>query len=254
MTETLQLETRGNILLITLNRPEARNAMDFETATALAAALDLLESRDELSVAILTGAGGTFCSGMDLKGFLAGKRPSLPGRGFGGLTEAPPRKVLIAAVEGYALAGGFEMALACDLIVASKAAKFGLPEVKRGLVAGAGGLMRLPRRMPYHIAMEYALTGNMLGAEQAHAYGLVNRLTEPGQALDAALALAEEVGANGPMAVAVSKQIVSESTDWSAAEMFERQRPIVAPVFSSADAREGAAAFAEKRKPVWTGK
>jgi enoyl-CoA hydratase len=254
MSETLQLETRGNILLITMNRPEARNAMDFETATALAAALDQLESRDDLSVAILTGAGGTFCSGMDLKGFLAGKRPSLPGRGFGGLTEAPPRKVLIAAVEGYALAGGFEMALACDLIVASKAAKFGLPEVKRGLVAGAGGLMRLPQRMPYHIAMEYALTGNMLGAEQAHAYGLVNRLTEPGQALEAALALAEEVGANGPMAVAVSKRIVSESTDWSAAEMFERQRPIVAPVFSSADAREGAAAFAEKRKPVWTGK
>lgn len=254
MSETLQLETRGNILLITLNRPEARNAMDFETATAMAAALDQFEQRDDLSVAILTGAGGTFCSGMDLKGFLAGKRPSLPGRGFGGLTEAPPRKVLIAAVEGYALAGGFEMALACDLIVASKAARFGLPEVKRGLVAGAGGLMRLPRRMPYHVAMEYALTGNMLGAEQAHAYGLVNRLTEPGQALEAALALAGEVGANGPMAVAVSKQIVSESTDWSAEEMFERQRPIVAPVFSSADAREGAAAFAEKRKPVWTGK
>ena len=254
MSETLQLETRGNILLITMNRPEARNAMDFETATALAAALDQLESRDDLSVAILTGAGGTFCSGMDLKGFLAGKRPSLPGRGFGGLTEAPPRKVLIAAVEGYALAGGFEMALACDLIVASKSAKFGLPEVKRGLAAAAGGLMRLPRRMPYHIAMEYALTGNMLGAEQAHAYGLVNRLTEPGQALEAALGLAGEVGANGPMAVAVSKQIVSESADWSAAEMFERQRPIVAPVFSSADAREGAAAFAEKRKPVWTGK
>ncbi len=254
MSETLQLETRGNILLITMNRPEARNAMDFETATALAAALDQLESRDDLSVAILTGAGGTFCSGMDLKGFLAGKRPSLPGRGFGGLTEAPPRKVLIAAVEGYALAGGFELALACDMIVASKAAKFGLPEVKRGLVAGAGGLMRLPQRMPFHIAMEYALTGNMLGAEQAHAYGLVNRLTEPGQALEAALALASEVGANGPMAVAVSKQIVNESADWSAAEMFERQRPIVAPVFASADAREGAAAFAEKRKPVWTGK
>lgn len=254
MSDTLQLETRGNILLITMNRPEARNAMDFETATALAAALDQLESRGDLSVAILTGAGGTFCSGMDLKGFLAGKRPSLPGRGFGGLTEAQPRKVLIAAVEGYALAGGFEMALACDLIVASKAAKFGLPEVKRGLVAAAGGLMRLPSRIPYHIAMEYALTGNMLGAEQAHTYGLVNRLTEPGQALEAAFALAEEVGANGPLAVAVSKQIVSESADWSAAEMFERQRPLVAPVFSSADAREGAAAFAEKRKPVWTGK
>ncbi|MEM5430542.1 crotonase/enoyl-CoA hydratase family protein [Cupriavidus oxalaticus] len=254
MSDTLQLETRGNTLLITMNRPQARNAMDFETATALAAAIDQLESRDGLAVAILTGAGGTFCSGMDLKGFLEGKRPSLPGRGFGGLTEKPPRKVLIAAVEGYALAGGFELALACDLIVSSKAAKFGLPEVKRGLVAGAGGLMRLPRRVPYHIAMEYALTGNMLGAEQAHAYGLINRLTEPGEALQGALALAEEIGANGPLAVAVSKQIVAESADWSNEEMFERQRPLLAPVFTSADAREGAAAFAEKRKPVWTGK
>ncbi len=254
MSDTLQLETRGNTLLITINRPQARNAMDFETAIALAAALDQLERRDELSVAILTGAGGTFCSGMDLKGFLEGKRPSLPGRGFGGLTEKPPRKVLIAAVEGYALAGGFELALACDLIVSSKAAKFGLPEVKRGLVAAAGGLMRLPRRVPYHIAMEYALTGNMLGAEQAHAYGLINRLTEPGEALQGALALADEIGANGPLAIAVSKQVVVESGDWTAAEMFERQRTLTTPVFSSADAREGAAAFAEKRKPVWTGK
>ncbi|WP_447920266.1 crotonase/enoyl-CoA hydratase family protein [Achromobacter aegrifaciens] len=254
MSDTLQLDTRGNTLLITINRPQARNAIDFETATALAAALDQLENRDDLSVAILTGAGGTFCSGMDLKGFLEGKRPSLPGRGFGGLTERPPRKVLIAAVEGYALAGGFELALACDLIVSSTAAKFGLPEVKRGLVAAAGGLMRLPRRVPYHIAMEYALTGNMLDANQAHAYGLINRLTEPGQALQAALALADEIGANGPLAVAVSKQIVVQSADWSTAEMFERQRALTAPVFSSADAREGAAAFAEKRKPVWTGK
>ncbi|MCY1336212.1 Carnitinyl-CoA dehydratase [compost metagenome] len=254
MSDTLQLETRGNTLLITMNRPQARNAMDFETATALAAAIDQLENRDDLAVAILTGAGGTFCSGMDLKGFLEGKRPSLPGRGFGGLTEKPPRKVLIAAVEGYALAGGFELALACDLIVSSKSAKFGLPEVKRGLVAGAGGLMRLPRRVPYHIAMEYALTGNMLGAEQAHAYGLINRLTEPGEALQGALALADEIGANGPLAVAVSKQLVAESADWSNEEMFERQRPLMAPVFTSADAREGAAAFAEKRKPVWTGK
>ncbi|MGS1011005.1 crotonase/enoyl-CoA hydratase family protein [Achromobacter anxifer] len=254
MSDTLQLETRGNTLLITINRPQARNAMDFETATALAAALDQLKSRDDLSVAILTGAGGTFCSGMDLKGFLEGKRPSLPGRGFGGLTEKPPRKVLIAAVEGYALAGGFELALACDLIVSSTAAKFGLPEVKRGLVAAAGGLMRLPRRIPYHIAMEYALTGNMLEARQAHAHGLINRLTDPGQALDAALALADEIGANGPLAVAVSKQVVAESLDWSTAEMFERQRALTAPVFSSTDAREGASAFAEKRKPVWTGK
>jgi len=254
MSDTLLLEIRGNVLLITINRPQARNAMDFEAATALAAALDELEARNDLSLAIITGAGGTFCSGMDLKGFLEGKRPSIPGRGFGGLTEKPPRKVLIAAIEGYAVAGGFEMALACDLIVASREAKFGLPEVKRGLVAAAGGLMRLPRQLPFHVAMEFALTGDMLAAERAYAYGLVNRLTEPGQALEGALALAGIVGANGPLAIAASKQIMVESADWSREEMFARQQPLTAPVFASADAREGAAAFAQKRKPVWQGK
>lgn len=254
MADSLQTEVHGNVLVMTMHRPEARNAMDQATAQALAAALDELDARDDLRLGILTGAGGTFCSGMDLKGFLRGERPSVEGRGFGGLTERPPRKVLIAAVEGYALAGGFELVLSCDLIVASKAAKFGLPEVKRGLVASAGGLIRMPRRVPFHIAMEYALTGEMLGAEQAQAYGLVNRLAEPGQALDEALKLAATVAANGPLAVATSKRIVSESADWSQAEMFERQRPIAAPVFVSADAREGSAAFAEKRAPNWTGR
>jgi enoyl-CoA hydratase len=253
MSESLLLETRGNVLLMTINRPEARNAMDLATATALAAAIDELESRADLSLAILTGAGGSFCSGMDLKGFLRGERPSIPGRGFGGLTEKPPRKILIAAVEGYALAGGFELALACDLIVAARDAKFGLPEVKRGLVASAGGLMRLPRRLPFHIAMEFALTGDLLGAERAHGHGLINRLADSGKALDGALELAAAVGANGPLAIATSKQVIVDSADWSNAEMFDRQRPLVAPVFASADAREGAAAFAEKRKPAWTG-
>lgn len=251
---TLLLETRGRVLVMTINRPQAKNAMDFETATAIAAALDDLDARDDLSVAVITGAGGTFCSGMDLKGFLAGKRPSLPGRGFAGLTMKPPRKVLIAAVEGYALAGGFEMVLACDMVVASREAKFGLPETKRGLVAAAGGLMRLPHRIPYHIAMEYSLTGDMLTADRAHAYGLVNRLVEPGKALDAALELAGAIEANGPLAVAASKRVIVESADWPQAEMFERQRSITEPVFASADAREGAAAFGEKRKPAWTGK
>lgn len=254
MADSLQTEVHGNVLVMTMNRPEARNAMDLATSQAIAAALDELDARDDLRLGIITGGGGTFCSGMDLKGFLRGERPSVEGRGFGGLTERPPRKVLIAAVEGYALAGGFELVLSCDLIVASKAAKFGLPEVKRGLVASAGGLMRMPRRVPFHIAMEYALTGEMLGAEQAQAYGLVNRLAEPGQALDEALKLAATVAANGPLAVATSKRIVSESADWSQAEMFERQRPIAAPVFVSADAREGSAAFAEKRAPNWTGR
>lgn len=254
MADSLQTEVHGNVLVMTVNRPEARNAMDRATSVALAAALDELDARDDLRLGIVTGAGGTFCSGMDLKGFLRGERPSVEGRGFAGLTERPPRKVLIAAVEGYALAGGFEMVLACDLIVASRAAKFGLPEVKRGLVASAGGLMRLPRRIPFHLAMEHALTGEMLDAERAHAHGLVNRLVEPGQALAAALQLAASVAANGPLAVATSKRIVSESADWSQSEMFERQKPIAAPVFTSADAREGSAAFAEKRAPNWTGR
>lgn len=254
MADSLQTEVHGNVLVMTMHRPEARNAMDRATSEALAAALDELDARDDLRLGVVTGSGGTFCSGMDLKGFLRGERPMVEGRGFAGLTERPPRKVLIAAVEGYALAGGFEMVLACDLVVASRAAKFGLPEAKRGLVASAGGLMRLPRRIPYHVAMEFALTGDMLDAERAYALGLVNRLAEPGQALAGALQLAESVAANGPLAVATSKRIVSESADWSQAEMFERQKPIAAPVFTSSDAREGSAAFAEKRKPNWTGR
>ncbi len=254
MADSLQTDVRGNVLVMTINRPEARNAMDQATAHALADALDELDARDDLRLGIVTGAGGTFCSGMDLKGFLRGERPSVEGRGFGGLTERPPRKVLIAAVEGYALAGGFELVLACDLVVASSAAKFGLPEVKRGLVASAGGLIRLPRRIPFHVAMEYALTGEMLDAARAYGFGLVNRLAEPGQALDDALKLAATVAANGPLAVATSKRIVSESADWNAAEMFALQRPIAAPVFTSADAREGSAAFAEKRAPNWSGR
>ncbi|MBB5406316.1 enoyl-CoA hydratase [Paraburkholderia sp. HC6.4b] len=254
MDDTLLMEIRGNSMVLTINRFEARNAMDFETATAIAAALDQLDARDDLSIAVLTGAGGTFCSGMDLKGFLAGKRPSIPGRGFGGVTERPPRKVLIAAVEGYALAGGFELVLACDLVVASSTAKFGLPEVKRGLAAAAGGLMRLPRHIPYHVAMEYALTGDMLSAVRAYELGLVNRLTEPNGALDEALKLAAAVGANGPLAIAASKQVIAQSGDWIHEEMFALQKPLIDPVFASADAHEGATAFAEKRKPVWTGR
>ena len=190
---------------------------------------------------------------MDLKGFLKGSRPSIPGRGFCGLTEAPPKKVLIAAIEGYALAGGFEMALACDLLVASREAKFGLPEVKRGLVASAGGMMRLPNRLPFHIAMECILTGDFLSAERAHAFGLINRLTD-GPAIDGALALAESIGANGPLAVAATKTIVTQSRLWSDEEMWTKQAEAIGPLFASEDAREGAAAFAEKRKPVWKGR
>jgi len=251
MEQPLLVEKRGHILVLTLNRPELKNAASFEMATEMAQALDQLETDDELRIAVITGAGGNFCTGMDLKGFLQGKRPSIPGRGFCAVTEAPPKKVLIAAIEGYALAGGFELALGCDLIVASNQAKFGLPEVKRGLVAAAGGLLRLPKRLPYHVAMEFILTGNMLSAEAAHRHGLINRLTEPGQALESALLLAEEVAANGPLALMASKRIVRESGDWTESDMFNKQREIVTPLFESEDAQEGARAFAEKRKPVW---
>jgi enoyl-CoA hydratase len=252
-TAELLVETRGPVLIMQLNRPQARNAATLEMAEAMASALDALDSQPELRVGIITGAGGSFCAGMDLKGFLQGKRPSLPGRGFCGLTMRPPAKPLIAAVEGYALAGGFEVALACDLIVAARDAKFGLPEVKRGLAASAGGLLRLPKRLPYHVAMECILTGDMFSAERFAQLGLVNRLTEPGGALDAALALAQTIAANGPLAVAASKQVASQSGEWPLAEMFDRQAEITAPVFNSQDAREGAAAFAEKRPPVWKG-
>jgi enoyl-CoA hydratase len=157
-------------------------------------------------------------------------------------------------VEGYALAGGCEMALACDLIVAANNANFGLPEVKRGIVPGSGGMVRLPSRIPYHIAMEAVLTGEMLPAVRAHHYGLVNRLVEPGQALEGALALARLVAQNGPLAVQTAKSIVTKSRDWRQADMFDLQRPLIAHIFTSADAKEGATAFAEKRMPVWTGK
>lgn len=249
----LLVEIRGNIQIMTLNRPEARNAVTLEMAEAMVAALDALDANPALSVGIINGAGGTFCAGMDLKGFLQGKRPTIPGRGFCGITMQPPRKPIIAAVEGYALAGGFEVVLSCDLIVASREAKFGLPEVKRGLAAAGGGLLRLPQRMPYHIAMECILTGDMLSAERAHQNGLINRLTEPGAALDAAIELANAVAANGPLSLITSKRVATESVDWTREEMFDRQAEITNPVFASQDAREGASAFAEKRKPVWKG-
>ncbi|MEX3949515.1 crotonase/enoyl-CoA hydratase family protein [Paraburkholderia sp. EG287B] len=254
MSDELLIESRDGIQILTINRPEARNACTKAVAEALAAALDELEQRDDLRLAIITGAGGTFCAGMDLKGFLKGERPSLLGRGFAGLTEAPPHKPLIAAVEGYALAGGFEVVLASDLVVAANNAQFGLPEVKRGLCAAAGGLLRLQQQLPERIAMELVLTGDMFGAQRAFEFGLVNRLTAPGEALAGALELAQKIVANGPLAVAASKRVMRESRDWSSAQMFARQREITDPVFASADAREGAAAFAEKRKAVWQGK
>jgi enoyl-CoA hydratase len=254
MSDAVLSRYADGVAVITINRPEARNAINAEVARGMAAAVDELEARDDLVVGVITGAGGTFSAGMDLKAFLRGERPGIPGRGLAGLTQAPPSKPLIAAVEGYALAGGCEIALACDMVVAGEDAKFGLPEVKRGLVAAAGGLIRLPRRIPYQVAMEYALTGDFLDARRAHELGLVNRLTAPGAALDGALALAAAIAANGPLAVRVTKQIIVESASWPADQVWERNQALIDPVFASEDAGEGARAFAEKRPPRWTGR
>jgi len=250
----LLVEERDRVLVLTMNRPGAKNAMSLAMARQLADALQLLDDRPDLSVAVITGAGGTFCSGMDLKGFARGELPVVDGRGFAGLVRRPPDKPLIAAVEGYALAGGFEIVLACDLIVAAADATFGLPEVRRGLTAAAGGLLRLQHRIPYHLAMELVLTGRMWPAPEAAEVHLVNRIAEPGGALRAALELAEEVAANAPLALAASKQVLVRSVDWALDEQFDRQEKCVAPVRDSADAKEGARAFVDKRAPRWQGR
>ena len=252
MADEVLTERQGRTLVITINRPEARNAFNLAVTKGLADAMDELDGTPELSVAIVTGAGGNFCAGMDLKAFVAGENVSIPGRGIG-FTEQPPRKPVIAAVEGYALAGGTEIVLATDLVVAAKNAKFGIPEVKRGLVAAGGGLLRLPHRIPYQKALELALTGDNFTAEEAADWGFVNVLTEPGEALAGALALAERITKNGPLAVAATKEIIVKSAGWSEDEMWRKQSELIRPVFSSKDAIEGATAFAEKRAPNWTG-
>lgn len=253
MSEEVLTQEEDGILIITINRPEAKNAMTKAASEAIAAALDRLDAEDSLRVGILTGAGGTFCSGMDLKGFLRGESPSVPGRGFGGLTECGPAKPLIAAVEGYALAGGMELMIACDLIVANDKAKFGIPEAKRGLAAAAGGLMKLPDLIPAKIAMELALTGDFIDTARAYELGLINRVTS-GDALSAAKELAAAITANGPLAVKVSKQIIVESRGWPLDKRYEEQAKLLPQVFMSEDAREGSLAFAEKRAPNWKGK
>jgi enoyl-CoA hydratase len=247
-------EDRGRVLLITINRPDQRNAVNAAVAEGIAEALDRLDAEPELSLGVLTGAGKGFSAGMDLKAFVTGERPYAGDRGFAGITQRAADKPLIAAVEGFAVAGGLEVALSCDLIVAARGAKLGIPEVKRSLVAAGGALLRLPRVLPRTVAMELALTGEPIEAERAHELGLVSRLAEPGQALAVALELAETISANGPLALAATKRIMTEAVDWPDSEFFARQGEIVAPVMSSEDAREGATAFAEKRAPVWRGR
>ena len=237
-----------------INRPAQKNAVNRDVAVQVASALDLLDADPSLSVGVLTGAGGTFSAGMDLKAFANGQTPILPGRGFGGVTQAAVRKPLIAAVEGWALGGGFEMALGCDLIVAAEDAKFGLPEVKRGLIAGEGGVIRLPQRIPYHVALKVLLTGEPLSAVDARQYGLVSELTAPGVALQTAQELAVRIAANAPLALARVKEVLRETQGLNDTDAFACQHEKAHSLIDSEDAHEGALAFAEKRAPVWRGR
>jgi enoyl-CoA hydratase len=253
-SEDVLVRHENGILIVTINRPDQRNAVNGAVSAGIARALDLLDGSSELRVGVLHGNGSAFCAGLDLNAFAAGEQVRDPVRGFGGIVERPPAKPLIAAVEGWALGGGFEIVLACDLVTAGKSARFGLPEVRRGLAARGGGVFRLPRRLPHALAMEAIVTGAPLDADRAAQFGLVNRLVEDGQALAAALELAGLIAANAPMSVRASKRVAVESADWPLAEGFQRQRDYLEPVFASEDANEGVTAFRERRDPVWRDK
>jgi enoyl-CoA hydratase len=250
MADEVLTERRERVLLITLNRPDAMNAINTDLAQALLRAIEELDGADDLTAGVLTGAGRGFCSGMDLKAFAAGGMPE----GFFDFLENGSAKPLIAAIEGFALAGGLELALTCDLLVAARGVRLGIPEVGVGLFAAGGALMRLPQRVPYGVAMEMALTADPIKAEQAHEYGLVTRLAEPGQAVDVAMELAERIAKNAPLAVSASKQLVRDSVGRTEAEFWAHQQPLVAKVFTSEDAKEGPRSFAEKRAPQWSGR
>ncbi|MGI5401063.1 crotonase/enoyl-CoA hydratase family protein [Streptomyces sp. CA-135486] len=252
-TSQVRSERFGSSLLITIDRPKARNAVNAAVAEGLAAALETLEADPSLRAGVLTGAEGTFSAGMDLKAALTGESPEVPGRGFGGLTEARTTKPLIAAVEGWAMGGGFELALSCDLIVAAEDAKFGLPEVTRGLVAAGGGVIRLPKRIPYHLAMELLLTGEPISGERAGRLGIANRVVPASETTAVALQLAERLAANAPLALAAVKRIVRAADGVPESAAFSAQRRETAALMASADVREGMTAFAERRTPFWRG-
>lgn len=254
VTEAVLTEVVGNTLVITINRPKARNAVNGAVALGFAAALDRLEHDDELRVGVINGANGTFCAGMDLKAAASGEKVSVPEKGFAGFVEAAVSKPLIAAIEGYALGGGLEIALNCDLIVGAEDATLGLPEVTRGLIAGGGGVIRLPQRIPHHLAVELLLTGSSINAIRAQELGLVNRLAAPGQALAAALELATVVSQNAPLALAAIKKVIRIAESVSEPDAFAAQATEIQKLMKSADVAEGIKAFTERRAPQWSGK
>ncbi|MEM7250004.1 MAG: crotonase/enoyl-CoA hydratase family protein [Pseudomonadota bacterium] len=254
MANEVLTEVRGRTLLITLNRPDAMNAVNQALSEELAQAADQLDNDSNLSVGVLTGNGRGFCAGMDLKAFVTGSMPEVEGRGFGGITERSASKPLIAAIEGFALAGGLELAMSCDILVAAKGAKLGIPETGVGLFAAGGALLRLPQALPYGLAMKMALTAQPITAEVAHQHGLVTELAEKGEAVNVALELAEQIAKNAPLGLISSKALIARSKGQTEAEFWEYQNTEHMHVFSSEDAHEGPTAFAEKRAPVWRGK
>ncbi|MGD0853142.1 MAG: crotonase/enoyl-CoA hydratase family protein [Acidimicrobiales bacterium] len=254
MADEVLRERRGHVEILTINRPEARNAINRATAVALGDALEACEADDDVWVVVLTGAGDkAFSAGMDLKAFATGEFP-VTDKGFGGITQRDYPKPLIAAANGSALAGGFEILISCDMVVAADHAKFGIPEASRGLVAGGGGLIRLPKRIPLAVAYEMALTADPIDAQRAYELGLVNRVVPGEQVLDEAIALAERIAKNAPLAVRVSKDVMKRSRELSEQQSWELNTEAFGMIGRSADALEGAIAFAEKREPNWQGK
>jgi enoyl-CoA hydratase len=254
MAEEVLRERRGHVEVLTINRPEARNAINRATAIALGDALDACESDDDVWVVVLTGAGDkAFSAGMDLKAFAAGEFP-ITDKGFGGITQRDFPKPLIAAANGAALAGGFEILISCDMVVAAEHAKFGIPEASRGLIAGGGGLIRLPKRIPLAVAYEMALTAEPIDAQRAYELGLVNRVVAGENVLDEAVALAERIAKNAPLAVRTSKDVMKRSRELSEEQCWQLNTEAFGIIGRSADAMEGAVAFAEKRQPNWQGK